>query len=106
MKLTTSFSRVASLVLAGLISVSSAHAALFEDDEARRAILDLRQRVERQSQEIQNLQRSLLEQQNQFESLRGEISRLRGEKEQISQELGQELRRLQALSQSLSQGLG
>jgi tol-pal system protein YbgF len=104
MKLTTSFSRVASLVLAGLISVSSAHAALFEDDEARRAILDLRQRVERQSQEIQNLQRSLLEQQNQFESLRGEISRLRGEKEQISQELGQELRRLQALSQSLSQG--
>jgi tol-pal system protein YbgF len=104
MKLTTSFSRVASLVLAGLISVSSAHAALFEDDEARRAILDLRQRVERQSQEIQNLQRSLLEQQNQFESLRGEISRLRGEKEQINQELGQELRRLQALSQSLSQG--
>ena len=25
---------------------STAHAALFEDDEARRAILDLRQRVE------------------------------------------------------------
>ena len=104
MKLNTSFSWVASLVLAGLMFVSSAHAALFADDEARRAILDLRQRVELQAQEIQNLQRSLLEQQNQFESLRSEISRLRGEKEQLSQELTQELRRAQALSQSLSQG--
>ena len=103
MKLNTSFSWVASLVLAGLMSVSSAHAALFADDEARRAILDLRQRVELQAQEIQNLQRSLLEQQNQFESLRGEISRLRGEKEQLSQELTQELRRAQALSQTLLQ---
>ena len=105
MKLITSFSHVASLALAGLLSVSSVHAALFGDDEARRAILDLRQRVELQAEEIQNLQRSLLEQQNQFESLRGEISRLRGEKEQLSQELSQELRRAQALSQTYSQGL-
>ena len=104
MTLTTSFSRLASWVLAGLLTVSGAQAALFEDDEARRAILDLRQRVERQAQEVQNLQRSLLDQQNQFEVLRTEISRLRGEKEQLSQELGQELRRTQALSQTLSQG--
>lgn len=103
MRLTRSFSTTASLTLAVLLSVSSAHAALFEDSEARRAILDLRQRVELQSQEIQNLQRSLLEQQNQFESLRNEISRLRGEKEQLSQELTQELRRAQALSQTLLQ---
>ncbi|WP_408595175.1 tol-pal system protein YbgF [Limnohabitans sp.] len=64
-----------------------AHAALFEDDEARRAILDLRQRVERQNEVIQQTQRSLLEQQNQFEAVRAEIARLRGEKEQLSQEL-------------------
>ena len=46
-----------------------AHAALFEDDEARRAILDLRQRVEtmrqqseqRASDESAQLRRSLLE---------------------------------------------
>lgn len=104
MRLIRSFSTTASLALAVVLSISSAHAALFEDSEARRAILDLRQRVELQSQEIQNLQRSLLEQQNQFESLRSEISRLRGEKEQLSQELSQELRRAQALSQTLSQG--
>lgn len=67
-----------------------AHAALFEDDQARRAILDLRQRVERQNEEIQQIQRSLLEQQNQFEAVRSEIARLRGEKEQLSQELRQQ----------------
>lgn len=105
MKLSPSFSQLASLVLAGLVSVSSAHAALFADDEARRAILDLRQRVERQAEEIQNFQRSLLQQQNQFDALREEISRLRGEKEQLSQELGQELRRAQASSQALTQAL-
>ena len=101
MKLNTSFSHVASLALAGLLSVSSVHAALFEDDEARRAILDLRERVERQGQEIQNFQRSLLEQQNQFEALRAETARLRGEKE----ELTQELRRQQELSQGVDDRL-
>jgi tol-pal system protein YbgF len=83
-----------------LVSVS-AQAGLFEDDEARRAILDLRERVERQGQEIQNFQRSLLEQQNQFEALRAETARLRGEKE----ELTQELRRQQELSQGVDDRL-
>jgi tol-pal system protein YbgF len=101
MKLNPSFSQLASLVLAGLLSVSSAHAALFSDDEARRAILDLRQRVERQAEEIQNFQRNLLDQQNQFEALRAETARLRGEKE----ELTQELRRQQELSQGVDDRL-
>ena len=105
MTLSPSFWRAASLALLAWVSVSGAHAALFADDEARRAILELRQRVERQAEEIQNFQRSLLEQQNQFESLREEMSRLRGEKEQLSQELGQELRRAQALSQGVDDRL-
>lgn len=105
MKLSPSFWRLASLALAGWLSVSGAHAALFSDDEARRAILELRQRVERQAEEIQNFQRSLLEQQNQFDALREEMSRLRGEKEQLSQELGQELRRAQVLSQGVDDRL-
>jgi tol-pal system protein YbgF len=63
--------------------------------------LDLRERVERQSEEIQNFQRSLLEQQNQFEALRAETARLRGEKE----ELTQELRRQQELSQGVDNRL-
>ena len=105
MKLNTSSPLLACLVVAGLMSVTTVHAALFEDDEARRAILDLRQRVERQAEEIQNFQRSLLEQQNQFEALRAETARLRGEKEQLSQELSQELRRAQELSKGVDDRL-
>jgi tol-pal system protein YbgF len=59
----------------------AAQAALFEDDEARRAILDLRQRVEaqrlslegelrRSNDENATLRRSLLDLQNQIEALR------------------------------------
>lgn len=101
MTLTPSFSLRALALAAGLLLGTSSHAALFEDSDARRAILDLRERVERQSTEIQNFQRSLLEQQNQFESLRAEIARLRGDKE----ELTQELRRQQELSQGVDNRL-
>jgi tol-pal system protein YbgF len=101
MKLNTSFSIRAVAVAAGVFLCAAANAGLFEDDEARRAILDLRQRVDRQGEEIQNFQRSLLEQQNQFEALRQETARLRGEKE----ELTQELRRAQELSQGVDDRL-
>ena len=101
MTLNTSFSIRAVALAAGLLLSISANAALFEDDEARRAILDLRQRVERQGEEIQNFQRGLLEQQNQFEALRAEIARLRGEKEELSVEL----RRAQELSQGVDDRL-
>ncbi len=102
MTLTTSFSpRSVALLAAGLFMGLTAHAGLFEDDEARRAILELRERVERQGEEIQSFQRGLLEQQNQFEALRSEIARIRGEKE----ELTQELRRAQELSQGVDDRL-
>lgn len=97
----TSFSIRVVAVATGMLFGLSAHAALFEDSEARRAILDLRERVERQGEEIQNFQRSLLEQQNQFEALREETARLRGEKE----ELTQELRRAKELSQGVDDRL-
>jgi tol-pal system protein YbgF len=101
MTLKTSFSLRAVALAAGVLLSCAAHAALFEDDEARRAILDLRQRVDRHAEEIQNFQRSLLEQQNQFEALRAETARLRGEKEELSQEL----RRAQELSQGVDDRL-
>lgn len=75
------------VLAAGLCLTATAHAGLFDDDEARRAILDVRQRAERQDDAIRQLQRSLLEQQNQIETLRVETARLRGEKEELSQEL-------------------
>lgn len=101
MKSNVSFSLRAVALATGVLLSAASHAALFEDDEARRAILELRERVERQGAEIQNFQRSLLEQQNQFEALRAETARLRGEKEELSQEL----RRAQELSQGVDDRL-
>jgi len=56
----------------------TAQAALFEDEEARRAILDLRQRLENQRQTQlqsaeQTLQKSLDQSQKQFEILRKQV---------------------------------
>ncbi|MDI1245255.1 MAG: tol-pal system protein YbgF [Rhodoferax sp.] len=81
-------------------SAGLSHAALFEDDEARQAILDLRQRVEvvrgesvqnRQvlAAELQALGKSLLDLQRQIELLKAEIATLRGGNEQITRDLSE-----------------
>lgn len=79
--------------------------ALFGDDEARKAIIDLRQKVElnRQAADAAALEaregqtvtrRSLLDLANQLEQLRAELARLRGQNEQLSREVS-ELQRQQ-----------
>ena len=86
------------LVLAGLATATGLRAGLFEDDEARKAILDLRQRVEairfdaeqgRKTISDDNsvLGKSLLDLQRQIEMLRSDISSLRGSNEQLSRDL-------------------
>ncbi len=102
------WSRTASVLLLGL-AAASAHAGLFDDEEARKAILDLRQRVEavrlqavqaaeqgasRASEENADLRRSLLELQNQIETLRAETAKLRGMNEQLARDLS-EMQRVQ-----------
>ena len=94
------------ILVSALFCLTAAHAALFEDDEARRAILDLRKKfdiqteeIKKNSDDIKQFQSNLIEQQNLFENLRNEIQRVRGEKE----ELTQELRKQQAAAQALSQ---
>ena len=79
-------------IAAALIGAScGAQAALFEDDEARRAILDLRQRVEtmreRSTEENAQLRRSMLELQNQLEAMRGELQRMTGRNEELNKAL-------------------
>lgn len=110
--------RLAAAVLAVLCvgATSIASAALFEDDEARRAILDLRQRgeaqrlaaerqAEEQRQDSTQLRRSLLELQNQIESLRGEIARLNGQNEQVLRELADVQRRQKDIAQGVEERL-
>ena len=109
----------AGLLALGLGASSIAAAALFEDDEARRAILELRQRVEAQrlasERQVEDLRRavednsqmrrSLLELQSQIESLRGEIARLHGQNEQLLRDLGEIQRRQKDIVQGVDERL-
>lgn len=99
----------------GLASVSS-HAALFEDDEARRAILDLRQKVDasqlRMNEELRKanddnaqLRRSVLDLSNQIDSLRGEIARMRGQDEQRARDVAEMQRKQNDLTQGVNERL-
>ncbi|HEY9064484.1 MAG TPA: tol-pal system protein YbgF [Burkholderiaceae bacterium] len=99
----------AGLALAALAG-PSAHAGLFDDDEARRAILDIRQRIDqnnkaqtdanaRLSEQVEQLRRSVLDLNNQLEQLRAENARLRGTDEQLARDIS-ELQRKQKDIQS------
>jgi tol-pal system protein YbgF len=90
----------------------SAQAALFEDDDARKAILDLRQKVDaaqlknaddirRNNDEIGQLRRSLLELSNQIEALRTEMAAMRGQNEQLARGVSE----LQRTQKDLTQGV-
>lgn len=106
----------AAVLAATALASLPAHAALFSDDEARRAILDLRQRVEQQRQQLgedlrrateenATLRRSLLELQNQIEALRAELARLRGQDETLARELSEVQRRQKDLAQGVEDRL-
>jgi tol-pal system protein YbgF len=87
--------------LAFLFLISGAQAALFEDDEARKAILELRQRVETLRGDVELYQRvikdlkdenvglgkGLLDLQRQLELLRSDNSSLRGNMEQFRKDI-------------------
>lgn len=129
------------LLLCGTLAQSVAHAGLFDDEEARKAILELRQRVEagrqatdaglqrlqamieaqgnaqrdtqlqqvqRGTEETAQLRRSLLELQNQIETLRAEITRLNGQNEETLRsvaELQRSQKDLAAGQQDLARGV-
>lgn len=106
-------SSLSALALAAMALCSLPAQALFEDDEARKAILDLRARLqqseeaqrkasEQQAQEqIAPLRRSLLDLNAQIEALRGEVAKLRGQNEQLARDLSETQRKLADQSQSL-----
>jgi len=91
--------RIAATLAAGLLAFN-AHAGLFEDDEARRAILDLRQKVDaaqtrtaeelrRTTEDNAQLRRSLLDLSNQIEALRNELANMRGQNENLTRNLAE-----------------
>ena len=102
-------------MLAGLFATAS-QAAIFEDGEARRAILELRQRVdsmqatqqrsaEELRQDSEQLRRNLLDLQNQIELLRSEQAKLRGQNEQLLRDVADLQRRQKDIAQGVDERL-
>src|SRR6218665_587150 len=100
-----------------LALLPAARAALFEDGEARRAILEMRQRIDdlqqsrqRTTEELRKgadenaqLRRSLLDLQTQIETLRAEQARLNGQNEQLRRDLGELQRRQKDITQGVDE---
>ncbi|MDB5999594.1 MAG: putative transrane protein [Rhizobacter sp.] len=90
----------------------AAHAGLFDDDEARRAILDIRQRIDQSSEQsrarsaelndqLNVLRRSVLDLNTQIETMRGDMARMRGDNEQLTRSVSE----LQRLQKDIQQGV-
>lgn len=106
------------LALSGIL-MSTAHAAFFEDDEARRAIIELRQRVDvlqqanqragddlrRSGDDSTQMRRSLVELQTQIEMLKVDMAKLRGQNEQLLRDVSELQRRQKDISQGVDDRL-
>jgi tol-pal system protein YbgF len=109
------------LVTLALVAAGPARAGLFDDDEARKAILDLRARVTaaedlararntelnaanaQLAEQVQQLRRSLLELNNQLELLRADMAKMRGNDEQIARDVAELQRRQKDLAQGVDE---
>jgi tol-pal system protein YbgF len=94
------------------LAAGGASAGLFDDDEARRAILDLRSRIQQaddaskaraaeQADQISQLRRSLLDLNAQLEALRAELAKTRGQNEQLARDVAD----LQRAQKDIVQGV-
>lgn len=107
------------LLLSCLLGAGVAHAGLFDDDEARKAILDLRQRVSQADQrntdqaaaikqiadQLTALRGSLLDLNNQIESVRGDVAKLRGSDEELARNVADLQKRQADVSQAFDDRL-
>ena len=105
--------RARSLLAAGLVALAAAgpaHAGLFDDDDARRAILDLRKQLEQSNEQararqneqmvqmsaqIDQLKRSLLDLNGTIDAQRADNAKLRGQIEELARVVA-EVQRKQA----------
>lgn len=89
-------STIAAAVMAAVsFAALPAHAGLFDDDEARKAITDLRAKVDALQQEVNNKadKSAMLDLVNQNEQMRQDIARLRGEVEVLANDLAEAQKR-------------
>lgn len=103
--------------LLALIPFGNAHAQLFPDNEARKAIVELRATDEQQKKaldalaaankdladQVQQLKRSLLDLNNQIEQLRADMARQRGANEQLARDVSELQRRQKDIAQGVEE---
>ncbi len=96
--------------------MGQASAGLFDDDEARKAILDLRQKVastdqrlaeetRRATEDSAQMQRSLIDLQNQLETMRADMAKMRGQNETMARDLAEVQRQLKDAAQNVNDRL-
>lgn len=116
----------AAAMAVALLGVVPARAGLFDDEEARKAILELRNRITAMEdqgkarnaeltaansqnaqlvEQLAALRRSLLDLNNQLESMRGEIAKLRGNDEQMLRDLADAQKRQRDFGQAFDERL-
>ncbi|MEO0003260.1 MAG: tol-pal system protein YbgF [Pseudomonadota bacterium] len=116
-------SRLVQLACAGLLGLTAClpvQAALFGDDEARKAIIELRAKVDanrqsgdsaltelrhQQDEQVANSRRAVLELANQVETLRAELAQLRGQNEQLARDVTELQRQQKSLLNLLDERL-
>jgi tol-pal system protein YbgF len=107
------------LVVAALLAAVAlgAHAQLFPDNEARKAIVELRAEGELQKksiaelaganrellEQVSQLKRSLLDLNNQIEALRGDLARQRGANEQLARDVAELQRKQKDVAQAVDE---
>jgi tol-pal system protein YbgF len=78
----------AAACVAGMaLTAVPAHAGIFDDDQARQAILDLRTRTDSLASQLAAAQRTILDQSNRLDQLNQQIATVRGQNEDLANQL-------------------
>ncbi|MBL8472769.1 MAG: tol-pal system protein YbgF [Rhodocyclaceae bacterium] len=72
-----------------LVAATGAHAGMFDDDEARNRVTQLRTEVTARLERLEAASRAQIETANQIEELRSDVAKLRGQIEELTYELEQ-----------------
>lgn len=79
---------VAAVATAGAaFAAAPAHAGLFDDNEARQAVLDLRAKADSLTNQLSAAQRTILDQSNRLDQLNQQIATLRGQNEDLANQV-------------------
>ncbi len=79
--------RIAAAASLTLAALTPAHAGIFDDAEARKAILDLRERTTSLESQLSAAQQALLDQNNQIVQLQRQTASLRGQNDELVNQL-------------------